>query len=111
MIISKSHCGEPIHENRLIRNRVVSVLRRMIRHGTTRSLARGSFESHVVSTFRHHLGVLLHLSENLKLSNTRETTQVYLYQTRESGDHCNKLRTHRRKYSIGKLMLLLIFLE
>ena len=23
MIISKSHCGEPIHENRLIRNRVV----------------------------------------------------------------------------------------
>lgn len=88
MIISNSHCGEPIHEKRLIRNRVVRVLRRMIRHGTTRSLARGSFESHVISTFRHHLRVLLHPSENLKLCNTRETTQVYLYQTRESGDHC-----------------------
>ena len=68
MIISKSHFGEPIHENRLIRNRVVRVLHRMIRHGTTRSLARGPFESHVVSTFRRHLRVLLHLSDNLKLS-------------------------------------------
>ena len=98
MTLSKSHCGEPIHENRLIRNRVVRVLSRMIRHGTTRSLSRGSFESHVVSTFRHHLRLLLHLSDNLKLSNTRETTQVYLYQTQESGDHCNTLRTDRRKY-------------
>ena len=63
---------------------MVRVLRRMIRHGATRSLARGSFESHVVSTFRHHLRVLLHPSDNLKLSNNRETTQVYLYQTQES---------------------------
>lgn len=55
--------------NRLIRNRVVRVLRRMIRHGTTRSLARGSFESHVVSKFRHHLRVSLHPSDNLKLFN------------------------------------------
>ena len=98
MIISNSHCGEPIHEKRLIRNRVVRVLRRMIRHGTTRSLARGSFESHVVSTFRRHLRVLLHLSDNLKLYNNRGTTQVFLYQTQESGDHCNTLRTERRKY-------------
>ena len=51
MIISKSHCGEPIHEKRLIRNRVVRVLRRMIRHGATRSLARGSFESPML--FQH----------------------------------------------------------
>ena len=65
MIISKSLCGEPIHEKRLIRNRVVRVLRRMIRHGATRSLARGPFESHVVTTFRHHLRVLLHQSDNL----------------------------------------------
>ena len=34
-------------------------------------LARVSFESHVVSTFRHHLRVLLHLTDNIKLSNTR----------------------------------------
>ena len=98
MIISKSHCREPIHEMRLIRNRLVRVLRCIIRHGTTRSLARGPFESHVVSTFRHHLRVLLHQSDNLKLSKTRETTQVYLYQTQQSGDQCNTLRTDRRIY-------------
>ena len=34
-------------------------------------LARVSFESHVVSTFRHHLLVLLHLTDNIKLSNNR----------------------------------------
>ena len=77
---------------------MVRVLRRMIRHGTTRSLARGSFESHVVSTFRRHLRVLLHLNDNLKLFNTRETTQVYLYPTEESGDYCITLLTDRRKY-------------
>ena len=66
-------------------------------------LWRGSFESHVVSTFRHHLRVLLHLSDNLKLSNTRETTHVYLHQTQESGDHC-------KEKILGKLMLLLSFL-
>lgn len=84
--------------NRLIRNRVVRVLRRMIRHGTTRSLARGSFESHVVSKFRHHLRVSLHPSDNLKLFNYHGKTQVYLYQTQESSDHCNTLLTDLRKY-------------
>ena len=34
-------------------------------------LARVCFESHVVSTFRQHLRVLLHLTDNIKLSNTR----------------------------------------
>ena len=40
-----------------------------------RSLARVSFESHVVSTFLHHLRVSLHPTDNLKLSNNRGTTQ------------------------------------
>ena len=57
-----------------MKHRVVRVLRCI----TTRPLARGSFESHVALTFRHHLRVLLHPTNNLKLLTNRGTTQVYL---------------------------------
>ena len=38
--------------------------------------------------FQHFDIIYAFCYTRVKLCNTRETTQVYLYQTRESGDHC-----------------------
>ena len=76
----------------LIRNRVLRVLRRMITSYNTFYRA-WLFWISCCFSISTCLRVSLNPTDNLKLSNNLETTQVYLYETREYGDHCNALLT------------------
>lgn len=69
-------------------------------------LARVAFEPHVVSTFRHHLRVLLHPTDNIKLSNNRRQHKCIYIKHRSlviNATHCVVTGKNIREADVASL--------